>query len=226
VSGLFSTERPSFLTAVRRPAIVTVAVSAIVLVLFGVRYEGESDGRWLDDEALALVRGSLPIRRGVAHSVIELYDPLPLAMIIAVLAGACLLLGRRRLAVLAVAGPVLTGLATEVLKAVIGRTKEGDLAFPSGHMGAATALALVLALLLVSLINVRLATAVAVVAGVLLVVAGSTALAMTVSNYHYLTDIIGGFCTAVAVVLGLALLLERWPRRRGPGRRGACDAPG
>ena len=38
------------------------------------------------------------------------------------------------------------------------------------------------------------------------------AVAVTVVNYHYPTDAVGGFCTAVSVVLGLALLLERWPR--------------
>ena len=103
---------------------------------------------------------------------------------------------------------------------MIGRTKLGDLAFPSGHMGAATAVALVTGLLLVSLLRVGHAAACAVVAGLTLVVAGSTSLAMTLANYHYLTDTIGGFCTAVSVVLGLALLLEhaRWPRRWA-GRR-------
>ncbi len=87
--------------------------------------------------------------------VISVYDPVPLAIMIVVLAGLCLALGRRRLAVLAVAGPVLTGVATTVVKPVIERTKNGDLSYPSGHMGSAVAVAIVVALLLVSLLGAR-----------------------------------------------------------------------
>ena len=41
----------------------------------------------------------------LARFVIGLADPVPIAVLVAVLAGLCLLLGRRRLAVLAVLGP-------------------------------------------------------------------------------------------------------------------------
>jgi membrane-associated phospholipid phosphatase len=149
--------------------------------------------------------------------VIELMDPVPLVVIIVLLATVCLVLGRRRLAVLAVVGPALTGVATTVLKEVVGRTKNGDLAYPSGHGGAATAVALVAGLLLVSVIRVRLWAAVGLVAGLTVLVGGGMAVAMTLTNYHYLTDTLGGFCAAVAVVLGLALLLERG----APGSRAA-----
>jgi membrane-associated phospholipid phosphatase len=206
---LVSSEPPSFLTQVRRPATVAAAASALILIALGVRYAGESSGRWLDETALALFRAWMPMRRGAARWLIELADPLPLVVLVALLAGACLVLGRWRLAVLAVVGPAMTGVATTVLKELIGRTKNGDLAYPSGHGGAATALALVAGLLLVSLLRVRLWAAVSIVTGLTVAVGGGMAVAMTLTNYHYLTDTLGGFCAAVSVVLGVALLLER-----------------
>jgi membrane-associated phospholipid phosphatase len=210
-SGLLSDRGPSFLSQVRRSATVVVAVCALVLATFGIRYIGEGSGRWLDHTASTLIRAWLPMRRGAARAVIDLFDPLPMAVLIALLVGACLLLGRRRLALLAVAGPVLTGVATTVLKELIGRTKDGDLAYPSGHGGAATAFALVAALLLVSVLAVRPWVAAGIVAAVTVAAGSVMAVLMTVANYHYLTDAIGGFCTAVSVVLGLALILDRRP---------------
>ena len=135
-------------------------------------------------------------------------------MLVAVLAGVCLALGRRRLAVLAVAGPVVTGLATTVLKPVIERTKNGDLAYPSGHMGAAVALALVVALLIVSLLGLGRWAAVSVLVAVPSAGRRRDGTRMTIARYHYLTDAIGGFCVAVAVVLSLAVLLDRLPSGR------------
>jgi len=218
MSGQVSSEPPEFLAQVRRPAVVVAAVSALVMIALGVRYAGESSGRWLDETALALLRSELPVRRGALRPVIELMDPVPLVVIIVLLATVCLVLGRRRLAVLAVVGPALTGVATTVLKEIVGRTKNGDLAYPSGHGGAATAVALVAGLLLVSVIRLRLWAAVGLVAGLTVLVGGGMAVVMTLTNYHYLTDTLGGFCAAVAVVLGLALLLER-------GTRGSRAAP-
>ena len=215
MSGGVSSEPPEFMAQVRRPAVVVAAVSALVLVALGVRYAGESSGRWLDETTSALLRSELPVRRGALRPVIELMDPVPLFVIIVLLATVCLVLGRRRLAVLAVVGPALTGVATTVLKEIVGRTKNGDLAYPSGHGGAATAVALVAGLLLVSVIRVRLWAAVGLVAGLTVLVGGGMAVAMTLTNYHYLTDTLGGFCAAVSVVLGLALLLERGTLRSG-----------
>jgi undecaprenyl-diphosphatase len=135
-------------------------------------------------------------------------------VLVVVLVGVCLALGRRRLAVLVVAGPVAAGVATTVLKPVVDRTKDGDLAYPSGHMAAATALAVVAALLLVGVAGVRGWRAVAVLTTVPVLTGGTVGLAMTVTGYHYLTDAVGGFCIGVATVLGLALLIDRWPPRR------------
>lgn len=207
----------------RGRALVVVVVALVVAGSLGVRYAGESYPRWMDDLALVLAREWVPIPRGLARGIIGLYDAVPLALAIAVLGGICLYLGRRKLAVLAVAGPVLTGVVTTVVKPLIERTKNGDLSYPSGHMGAAVAVAVVVALLLVSLFEGRrwvtaLAVAVPILWGAVV------GLAMTVTNYHYWTDAIGGFCLAVAVVLSLAVLIDRWwPERSGTGRVPAAE---
>jgi undecaprenyl-diphosphatase len=52
------------------------------------------------------------------------------------------------------------------------------------------------------------------VAATTVLVGSAMALAMTVTRYHYPTDAVGGFCVAVAVVLGLALVIDRAPPRR------------
>lgn len=208
-----SPEPPSILAAPRRPVLVVVVASAVVLLGFGARYAGESKGNWLDHSIRTVLGEWIAVPRGLARFVIGLADPVPIVVLVAVLAGLGLVLGRRRLALLAVLGPALTGGVTSVLKPVIGRTLKGDLAYPSGHLGGATAVALVAGLLLVSVLGLRGWAALALVAGLTALVSGGMAVAMTVVNYHYPTDAVGGFCTAVSVVLGLALLLERWPPR-------------
>lgn len=194
-------------------ALAVVVVAVLVAAALGVRYAGDSHAAWMDQVALSLAREWFPMPRGLAMIVISVYDPVPLAILIVGLAGLCLALGRRRLAVLAVAGPVLTGVATTVVKPVIERTKNGDLSYPSGHMGSAVAVAIVVGLLLVSLLGARRwVTAVAVAVPVLW--GATVGLAMTVTNYHYWTDAVGGICVAVAVVLSLAVLIDYRPPDR------------
>lgn len=213
MASRISDEPPSFLDATRRPAVAVVLGSALLLLALGVRYAGGSQARWLDSSVRTLVDDWFSVPRELARLIIGLVDPVPAVVLVAVLAGLCLAFGRRRLALLAVLGPGLTGVATTVLKPAIGRTKNGDLAFPSGHIGVATSLALVAGLLLASVLAVGLWAAVALVAGLTALVTGGMALCMIEVNYHYPTDILGGFCVAVSVVLGLALLLERRSRQ-------------
>jgi undecaprenyl-diphosphatase len=209
--------------ALNRRAVVLVTVSSVVMLAVGLRYAGEDHWRWLDETAVSLARDWFPGIRRPARFGIGLVDPLPFAVLIAVLAGACLALRRPRLAVVAVVGPVLTGVATTLLKPLFDRTKNGEPVYPSGHMGAATALALVAALLLVSVVHVRPWLQVVLVAATTAVVGAGMALAMTVTRYHYLTDAVGGFCTAVAVVLAVALLLDRAPPRHYRTDTGSND---
>lgn len=198
----------------------------LVALGIGLRYAGESEWRWLDESAVDAARELFPGARGAAYLLIRVFDPLPFAVLVAVLAGLCLALRRPRLAVLAVAGPVLTGVTTTALKPVFDRVKNGEAVYPSGHMGAATSLALVTALLVVSVVRVGPWLASVVVAAATMSVGLGVALAMAVTRYHYPTDAVGGFCVAVAVVLGLALLIERFPVPRGGRAASAGGAVG
>jgi undecaprenyl-diphosphatase len=123
--------------------------------------------------------------------------------------------------VLAVVGPGLTGVCTTLLKPALGRTLEGGFAFPSGHTGGATSLGLVLALVVISLLRAGRGGGLAILAAGGLVVGGGVGAAMIASNLHYPTDTLGGFCTAVAVVCGAALVLDRMAENRMP----SGDAP-
>ena len=218
-----SPQRP-LLIAQRRRTLLIVTVAVVIAASMGVRYAGDSHPAWLDQIAVSVSRQWLLMPRGLAMALIDVYDPVPLTILIVVLAGLCLALGRRRLAVLAVAAPVVTGLITVIAKPVIERTKNGDLSYPSGHMGSAVSIAVVVSLLLVSLLGTRwwvrvLAFLVPVVWG------GAVGLAMTETNYHYWTDAVGGFCVAVAVVLGLAVLIDSRPWRRSPPEHDPRDGP-
>jgi len=97
--------------------------------------------------------------------------------------------------------------------------------------GALAALAVVVALLVVSLVGARRWGALAVLVAVPAGVGGGVGIAMTVPSYHYRTDAVGGFCLGVAVVLAMAVLLDRWTARgREPvpqvGSPGKAGSPG
>lgn len=206
-------EPPLIPPALRSPAIVAVLVSATVFTVLAVRYSGGSTARWLDYRGAWLADDLVP--RG-AGDLVALGSPaavVPLAVLVAL---ACVWLGERRLAVVAIAGPGLTGLVTTFGKPVVGRTFDGEFAYPSGHTGGATALSLVAALLLVRLLAPPPGPARAgllVAAGALLG-GGTVGAVVVVLDWHYATDAVGGFVVAVAAVLGCALQVDAVADRR------------
>lgn len=210
---------PALPAYLRRPAAVAVGLATVVFALLGTRYAGESGYGRIDGHAENLVDSLTSAHVWILQRLSELGSP-PLVVFAAfAFCGLCLALGRRRLAVVAIVGPGLTGVATTFLKPAIGRTMEfGGFAYPSGHTGGATSIALVAALLLVSLVRPGRITGIALVVTIALVVGGTIGTAMIATGAHYPTDTVGGFCAAVAFVLGTALLLEfvaaRWHARR------------
>jgi len=185
-------------------------------LLFGAlaaHYRGDAEPGRLDVRAEHIVDAFPAPTDPVLRGLVRLGDPVPVVVVAAALAVVAFLLGRRRLALLAVAGPGLTGVATTVLKPAVGRVLKGDFAYPSGHAGAATALGIVAALLVVSVVPMGRLGQVLVVGAGALATGGLMSVGLTLRDWHYPTDTVGGFCLATVIVLGLALLLDRFADR-------------
>lgn len=203
----------------RRGAAAVAVLAATVVAVLAVQYAGDHGAGRVDGH-LDRVVDALPGGAVLRH-VVVLGSPPVVTVGAAVLGLGCLTARRPRAAVLAVAGPGLTGLVTTFAKPVVDRTigHQEALAFPSGHTGGATSLSLVCALLLAGALGLR-ARGTAVLGTVAAVVGGGLVGAgMVVSGAHYPTDVVGGFCAAVAAVLGVALALDAVVlRRRMPVR--------
>lgn len=184
-------------------------MAVLIFAVLAARYGREASARWLDRRLQSLVGASGPAH-SISEPVIFFGNRISVVVLAVLLSGLALALGHRRLAVLAIAGPGLTGLATELLKPLIGRTFNGDFAFPSGHAAGATALGIVAALLLIGALRPELRTSAALLAAGAVLSGGMMAFALVASRDHYPTDTIGGFCIAVGVVLASALLIEWW----------------
>jgi membrane-associated phospholipid phosphatase len=209
--------RPTLLPAeLRAPAGVVAGLAGGVVGVLGVRYAGDNAAGRVDghlDRAL----DALPGQR-LASLVIVFGNPAFVATAAVSLSLFCLVRRRFRMAALAIGGPGLTGLLTTFGKPVVDRTigYEDGLAFPSGHTGGATSLALVAALLLAAALGLRPAATAALAGACAVVAGGSVGTGMVVTGSHYPTDVIGGFCAATAAVLALALVLDATVRQRAP----------
>ncbi|WP_424229480.1 phosphatase PAP2 family protein [Actinophytocola sp.] len=176
----------------------------------GFVFAGQSTGAAIDVWAGDYLRHLESPWRQLALIVDWTGEPVGAALVLATLVTVFLRAGNRRAALLAVAGPAVAVAVTTAMKPLVGRTiNDGFLSFPSGHTATATAFALV-----VMLVVVRERTAgagMALIAVVTVPVAALMALAQVLLNAHYLTDTLGGFCTAVAVVPAVAWVLDRLP---------------
>jgi undecaprenyl-diphosphatase len=180
----------------------------LVFGVFAARYADDSSAGRIDRRLQWLV-GTADHPPSLADVVISFGGFDGTVVLAVLLAGLALALGHRKLAVLAIVGPGLTGVATTTLKPIIGRTIDGDFAYPSGHTGGATALGVVAALLLIAVLRTTTRTSALLIAAGALVSGGTMALALVADRAHYATDTLGGFCVAVAVVLTSALAIER-----------------
>lgn len=204
--------RPAVAPALRRQLAGAATLAALVVAVLGVVVGGSPVGLPLDTTLSAAVTAVWPDPYGGSLALLIDFcgDPRAVAVAVAVLVAGCLALGRRRLAVLAVVAPAVTGLLTTGLKPVVDRTIHGDnLSYPSGHTASSVAIGLVVALLLVDLLRAGPVPALLLVAALPVAAGATMAVTQVALDAHYPTDTVGGFGAAVVAVVVSALLIDR-----------------
>lgn len=204
---------PAMPPTLRRPCGVMAVMALLGFGVLALRYAGSGGPGRVDNWALGQLGGTLftpsPLRT-FGLFITRFGEPDRAAALVGIVVVLCLLARRWRLAVLAVAGPGVTVVASTVLKPVVGRTVDtGELAFPSGHTAFVTALALVVGLLVVAVLRLGRLGGVLVVAGLVAVAGAAMSWSLTVLYYHYATDTLGGFLLALAVVPAVAWAIDR-----------------
>ena len=194
----------------RTPLALSAALATAVLVALGILHFHDSGLTGLDGAILPSIDGVRPPWRYLALVFDFGGEPVGSVILVALLAGVCVLANRVRTAVLTVLGVVVTVAVTTVLKPVVGRTIHGEfLSYPSGHTALATALALIVALLLTDRLELGRGAAVALALGLAVVAGVAMGWAEVALGAHYPTDALGGFCAALAAVPATAWLLDR-----------------
>lgn len=192
------------------------ALAALVVVVLGALYAGHSEpgtvDRWIIQPTADSVR---PPWRRVALATDFLGEPAGAAMLVVAAVTGCLLLRRPRAAVLVVAGAGMAVGTATLLKHLVGRTIHGDgnLSYPSGHTAFATALALVVALLATGRLGLGRKAGTSLVLAAALVAGAAMGWAQVALGAHYPTDVLGGWCTALAVIPTTAWLVDRMADR-------------
>ncbi|MFI6491150.1 phosphatase PAP2 family protein [Streptomyces sp. NPDC050564] len=199
------------------------ALAALVVVVLGVLYAGHDKpgtvDRWIIRPTADSVR---PPWRSVALALDFLGEPAGSALLVAVIVACCLLLRRPRAAVLFVVGAAVSVGTATLLKHLVGRTIHGagNLSYPSGHTAFFTALALVAALLATGRLGLGRAAGVSLVLAAALLAGAAMGWAQVALGAHYPTDVLGGWCTALAVIPATAWLVDRMADRMADaGRR-------
>lgn len=187
------------------------ALATLVVVVLGVLYAGHSEpgrvDRWIVQPTADSVR---PPWRYVALATDFLGEPAGAATLVVAAVTGCLLLRRPRAAVLVVAGAGMTVATTTLLKPLVGRTiHDGHLSYPSGHTAFLTALALVVALLATGRLGLGRTAGTSLVLAAALVAGAAMGWAQVALGAHYPTDVLGGWCTALAVIPATAWLVDR-----------------
>lgn len=186
-----------------------MVVCALATVTLGVRYAGKSGPGVIDRAVDPHLISTLGVHQRLAHDLENLGSPLAVTVLTALLVAALLYLRRPRDAALAaLATPVASVLTEWVLKPIFERSRGGSLSYPSGHAtGIFTVAAVVVLLVLARGTRLRIRTRLAATIGSVAVAALVAAASVSVED-HYATDTFGGAGTAIATVLGLALIID------------------
>ena len=211
--------RPLLAASARPRAGILLAACAVFVAVLGAVFAGQSTAdafdRAVDAPVLTLFGG----HRGLALWLAFPGTTIPAVVLSVVIAVACLLTGRIRGAVLAIAAvPVAVGLCEVLIKPLVHRTYIGQVVYPSGHTATIFALAATITVLLLAsprpvvarplrvlILAVAYLAAVAVIVGVIAV------------RFHYFSDTVAGAAVGTGTVCGLALVLDLipavWPSR-------------
>ncbi|MFD6290431.1 phosphatase PAP2 family protein, partial [Streptomyces sp. NPDC060205] len=204
---------PAVLPAPLRALLASVAgLAGVVVAVLGFMYAGHGEpgavDRWFVEPTDDSVRAPW---RGVALAVDFLGEPVGAAALILVAVAGCLLRRRTRAAVFVVAGVGVTVVVATLLKSLVGRTIHGpdNLSYPSGHTAFLTALAVIVALLVVGRSGFGRAAGALLVLAAGLVAGAAMGWAQVALGAHYPTDVLGGWCTAFTVVPATAWVIDR-----------------
>jgi membrane-associated phospholipid phosphatase len=193
----------------RRPLVVPVVLLGVLLVgVLSVRYAGDGEAGRIDRALAALV----PMRHGVigvaGEALADLGDPIPIAVLLAVVAAAAWWWRGGRGLAFALLAPTAAMVTTSlVLKPMVQRTRDGSLAFPSGHTTAVASIAANVAILVLGTpaLAVRTRRLAAAALALLVVVVG---VCLVGRGYHYPTDVLGALGVVVALVPPTALAVD------------------
>ncbi len=196
----------------RIPAAILFVLAAIAITVLSIKYGGEKQASSLDRHGANLIY-RLHLWKVFGNRVANLGGPGPIAVFAIVLTLVLLLLKRYRAVALAIISiPLAVAITEWVLKPLVGRTYNiyaTAYSFPSGHTASIFATALVAVLALCDRQRPRLPAVVAFVVGLAcLAVAAAVGIALINTQRHFATDVIGGFCVALATVTAVAFIVD------------------
>ncbi|MEJ2868870.1 hypothetical protein WCD74_13945 [Actinomycetospora sp. OC33-EN08] len=202
----------------RRMVGPVVGVGIVVIGVLAVHAAGRSSPGRTDRALAALVPMHHGSSAAVGDALAALGDPVPVAVLLVLGAGAAWWTrGGRGLALVLVAPAAAMVTTSLVLKPIVGRTRGNELAFPSGHTTAVAALAAVAAVLVVSAVSLRARTRAGTVVGL-----GVLVLAVGVSlvgrDVHDPSDVLGALGVVAAVVPLAALAVDAFADLAEPER--------
>nr|WP_242552361.1 phosphatase PAP2 family protein [Streptomyces beijiangensis] len=191
---------------------LTAFLATLVVVALGVLYAGHSEPGRVDRWFVLPTSDSIrPPWRNVALALDFFGEPAGAAVLLVAAVTGCLLLRQPRALALAVVGAALAIGTTTLLKHLVGRTIHGadNLSYPSGHTAFATALAYVVALLAAGRLGFGRTAGTLLVLAAALAAGAAMGWAQVALSAHYPTDVLGGWCTALAVTPAAAWLVDR-----------------